>query len=168
MYVPNRPDALRLAEILVAAYGEIGVSVEVEDMAAAPAGWMPPLHLRLDCGHNLTEPLYDLAHDYAPLTPILPAGGRVGVGTWRPAYAGHARLEEMYREALVAPDKHTRRERTLALQRSIVEFAPAVFLAEQLLCNAVSIEADPWARQHASRLNQVTLYQNANSGYLSD
>lgn len=167
LFVPQRPDAIRVAEILAASYEKVGVVLEIEDMATAQPGWMPPLHLRLDCGHNLSEPLYDLAHDYAPLTPILPPGGRVGVGAWRPAYAGNHQLEELYRDALLAPDKRTRRERTLLLQRAIVEFAPAVFLAEQALFNAVNDHVHPWARDHSNRLNQVTLYQNANSGYLS-
>ncbi len=167
MFIPQRPDATRVAEILSSSFEKVGVVLEIEDMAMAPAGWMPPLHLRLDCGHNLSEPLYDLAHDYAPLTPIFPAGGRVGVGTWKPAYAGDHRLEELYRDALLAPDEHTRRERTLQVQRAVVEFAPAVFLAEQALFNAVNEHAHPWTLDHANRLNQVTLYQNANSSYLA-
>jgi ABC-type transport system substrate-binding protein len=167
LFIPQRPDALRIAEILTASYKNIGVMLEIKDMAEAPVGWMPPLHLRLDCGHNLSEPLYDLAHDYAPLSPILPSGGRVGVGTWRPAYAGNHRLEEMYRVALLAPNEDTRRKRTLSIQRAIVEFAPAVFLAEQALFNAVNEYTHDWALDHSNRLNQVTLYQNANSSYLS-
>ena len=167
LFIPQRPDAIRAAEILRASYRDVGIVLEIEDLATAPVGWMPPLLLRFDCGHNLSEPLYDLAHDYAPLTPIFPPGGRVGVGTWRPAYAGNRRLEELYRDALLSPDKHTRRERTFLMQRAIVDFAPAVFLAEQALFNAVNEHAHSWALDHSNRLNQVTLYQNANSSYIS-
>ena len=167
LFIPQRPDAIRVAEILSESYEKVGVVLELADISKAPAGSMPPLHLRLDCGHNLSEPLYDLAHDYAPLSPIFPSGGRVGVGTWTPAYAGNHSLEEMYRDALLAPDEHARRRRTLRLQRAIVEFAPAVFLAEQALFNAVNTGAHDWALDHSNRLNQVTLYQNANSSYIS-
>ena len=117
LYVQQRPDLLRVAEILQRAYGEIGISVQLEDLDTAPPWWMPPLHLRTECSHILTEPLYDLAHDYAPMNPILPApGGRVGACSWHPRYAGDRQIEDMFRDALVAESSDQRRERCIELQ----------------------------------------------------
>jgi peptide/nickel transport system substrate-binding protein len=168
LYVPQRPEMLRTAAILQRAYGRIGVKIEIENLDTTPKGWMPPLHLRTECAHNLTEPLYDLAHDYAPFDPILPApGGPVGVGTWLPRYAGDRNLEDMYRDTLLAPTKQSRKERCVALLNSIVEFAPCIFLAETPLFNASNDKAHPWTSDYNNRLVQQTLFQNSNSRYLS-
>jgi peptide/nickel transport system substrate-binding protein len=172
LYIRRRPDTERIAAILQGAFADIGVELEVHDYSAAAAanepGWMPPLYLRVDCGHNTTQPLYDLAHDYAPISPILGSSGTPGVCTWHPPYAGNPAFEQMMRDALLAPDANTRRERTMAFQRSIVEFAPAVFLAEQALFNAVNAAVPAPIRAYEHRLNQVVLFQNANSRYIGD
>ena len=165
LWIPDRPDALHIGEIVQKAFGAVGIGIVLRDLADAPPGWMPPLHLRLDCGHNITEPLYDLAHDFAPLSPINPPGGRIGVGTWTPRYVGDPRLEDMYRMALDAPSTQERRSRTLELQQAIIDFVPAIFLAEQPLFNATNSPHD-WFVDPQARLNQVILFQNANSNYL--
>ena len=169
LYAAQRPDALRVAEILQRAYGQIGIEVELAALESAPVGWMPPMHVKPDCGHNLSEPLYDLAHDHAPFNPILPApGGPIGVGTWRPRYVRNPELEDMYRDTLLANDEQTRRERCIALQKAIVEFAPRVFLAETQLFNATNSETHAWLSDFDNRLAQVTLFQNSSSRYLSE
>ena len=167
LYVEQRPDLLRVAEILQRAYGEIGIAVQLEDLDTAPPWWMPPLHLRTECSHILTEPLYDLAHDYAPMNPILPApGGRVGVRSWHPRYAGDRQIEDMFRDALVAESSDQRRERCIELQKHIVRFAPNVFLAETPQFHATNDHAHPWARDYRNRLVQLTLWADSNSHYL--
>ena len=169
LYTFQRPEMLRVAEILMHAYGQIGIEVELAALESAPAGWVPPMHLRPECSHNLSEPLYDLAHDHAPFHPILPApGGPVGVGTWRPRYVRNPRLEDMYRATLLANDKQTRRERCVALQKAVVEFAPRVFLAETQLFNATNSRTHSWLSDFDNRLVQVTLFQNSTSRYLSE
>ncbi len=164
LYIPQRSDMLRIAEMLKIAYGLIGVDVEVEDMASAPRGWVPPLRLRPECAHDLTEPLYDLAHDYAPLNPILPAPGGP---KFLPLYVGNGALEDGFREMLLAPDKESRKELCLALQKAIVEFAPCIFLAETPLFNASNSQAHSWTADYDNRLVQKTLFSNSNTRYLS-
>ena len=61
LYVNNRPDLLRITEILKDAYRAIGIDLEIRDMSAIPAGWCPPLYLRTECGHNINETVYDLS-----------------------------------------------------------------------------------------------------------
>jgi len=164
LYISQRPDVLRIAEILKQAYGLIGVEVEVEDMASAPRGWVPPLRLRPECAHDLTEPLYDLAHDYAPLNPILPAPGGP---KFLPFYVGNRKLEDGYREVLLASDKDSRKERCLALQKAIVDFAPCIFLAETPVFNASNGQTHSWTADYDNRLVQKTLFSNSNTRYLS-
>ena len=167
LYVQQRPDMLRVAEILQAAYAEIGIDAQLENLDEAPPAWMPPLHLRTECSHIMTEPLYDLAHDYAAINPILPApGGSVGVCQWRPRYVGNRETEDMYRDTLTAETAELRRERCVALQKHVVEFAPNVFLAELPEVHATNKHAHAWARHYRNRMVQLTLWADSNTFYL--
>jgi ABC-type transport system substrate-binding protein len=62
-YLAQRPACLRIGEIIVAAWRDAGIELVMRDMAEVPPGWLPPLFLRIECAHNLSEPIYDLAHD---------------------------------------------------------------------------------------------------------
>jgi ABC-type transport system substrate-binding protein len=168
LYTPQRRDLLRVAEILKAAYARVGIEIELRDTGLAPAGWVPPLHLRAECAHNMTEPLYDLAHDYAAINPIIPApGGHVGAPNWLPRYIGSRTLEDSYRAALLAETKEEREQRCVTLQREIIDFAPCVFLAENMQFHAASAACDPWVADLDNNLMQRTLWQVSNSNYLS-
>ncbi len=164
LYVGDRPDVHRIVEILVPAYREVGVELEIRNMNTVPAGWCPPLYLRVECGHNHNEPVYDLAHDYMPINPVLPApGGWGGTDTWFGRYPGSRMLEDMYRTILVAPTSSDRRERCLKMQQAVVDFAPVVFIAENIQLNAAN---RGWAHDYSDRLVQALQFQNCNSNYL--
>lgn len=168
LYTDQRADLLRIAGILVDAYAQIGVEVTVQDLGKTPAGWIPPMFLRTECAHNLTEPMYDLAHDYAATDPIVPApGGRVGAPNWYPRYIGAREIEDAYRAALLAESSMLRQERCVELQRQIVEFAPCVFLAENVQFNAANSACHPWVGDFGNNLVQRTLWQVTNSNYLT-
>lgn len=167
LYVQQRPDMVRLGEILRDAYAQIGIDLTLENLDEAPPGWMPPLHLRTECSHILTEPLYDLAHDYAAINPILPApGGQVGICQWRPRYIGERGIEDMFRAALTAETVELRRERCIELQKHIVQYAPNVFLAELPEVHATNDAAHAWTRHYRNRMVQLTLWADSNTFYM--
>lgn len=167
IYVPWRPDCLRIAEILVDAWAQAGVDLDVKDMANAPAGWMPPLHLRTECAHNMSEPLYDVAHDYAPMDPILPLpGGPPQIGSWLPRFKKNPEALALYAEALMEPDADRKRCCCVDLQHMLVDFGSSIFIGEvqQVLVGNKYVPAallDP-----RSRFFQALQYQNCASTYL--
>lgn len=167
LYVPMRPDILRVAEILKAAYMDVGIDVELRDVSKIPGGRYPTFYLRAECGHNINEPVYDIAHDYALIDPILPsAHARGGIDTWVGSYPGSPALEDMLRDVLLAPTSQERLERCVRIQHAIVDFAPVVFLAENLQINAASRAAGEWMVNNQNRVVQALQFQNCGTGYV--
>jgi peptide/nickel transport system substrate-binding protein len=167
LYVPHRPDLERVGEILKAAYREVGVDVDLRDMSTVSPGFHPSFYIRAECGHNFNEAVYDLAHDYAQIQPILPsprAGG--GVDSWLGSYPGSLALEDMYRQILLAPNAAERYSLCLQMQQTIVDSAFVVFLAEVPQISAANESAAVWTRDYESRLVQALHFQNCNTGYL--
>jgi ABC-type transport system substrate-binding protein len=167
LYVPNRPDAERLGALLVAAYARIGVELTVRYLETLPVGWVPPLYLRMECGHNFNEPSYDLAHDYVTIDPILPAPGMsVGIGTWFPRYIGSPELENRYRDLLLSETVDDREARITEFQKWVVEFAPSIFVAENIQVNVANSRVGAWVGDHTNRLVQTMQFQNCGTSYL--
>lgn len=167
LHVPNRPDLVRVGEIIQAAYRAVGIEVELRDTALVPPGFNPTFYIRTECGHNFNEAVYDLAHDYATIHPILPrnnAGG--GVDSWLGSYPGAPQREEMFRRVLTAPTAAERKTRVMAMQKSIVDDAPVVFLAELPQISAITRGAERYASDFSNRIVQALQYQNCNSNYL--
>jgi len=75
LYIAQRADSVRISEIIAKAWREIGVELTIRDVADAPRAWLPSLFLRMECAHNLSDPIYDLVHDYAAMNPIFPLPG---------------------------------------------------------------------------------------------
>lgn len=167
MYIPSRPDCERVAAILQAAWREIGVTVEIRPIESAEPEWMPPLHLRTECAHNLSEPIYDIAHDYAVIDPMLPApGGPKGAGRWHPLWERNESVLERYRDMLLENDRAKKKSLFMDMQRYIVDFASSIFLAENVHA-MVCTEAVP--REFYApdqRVYHALQYQNPTSNYL--
>jgi ABC-type transport system substrate-binding protein len=167
LYLPGRPDATRIGEILQAAYAPLGIALTLRDMRELPDGWIPPMYLRMECGHNFNEPVYDIAHDYVPVNGLTASSPvKEGIGTWFPRYPGSRALESLYRKVLTAETADQRRSYCLSLQRAIVSFAPCIFLAENLQINASTESVSGWAADYKRRVTQVLQFQNCNTGYL--
>jgi ABC-type transport system substrate-binding protein len=167
LYLSMRPDLLRIAEVLRLAYGQIGVELEIRDLLDVTPGWSPAFILRTECGHNFYEPVYDIAHDYIPIQPIVPpSDGKVVVATWLPGYSNSEHFNELYRGILLAPTAAEREDRTVSMQTALIEFAPFVYLAENLHVNASNSHVSPWMRDPSSRPVQALQFQNCNTSYI--
>jgi ABC-type transport system substrate-binding protein len=167
LYIPSRPDCVRMAEILRDAWHQIGVEVEILPLTAAEPGWMPPLHLRTECAHNLSEPIYDIAHDYAVIDPILPApGGPKGAGRWHPLWEKNESVLELYRDMLMENEPEKKQALFMAMQKYIVEFSSSIFLAENIHALVFTKSVPPEFYAPNSRVYQALQYQNPTSNYL--
>lgn len=169
LYIPRRADCRRIAEIVAATWREIGIELEIEDIAKAPSGWMPPLHLRTECAHNMSEPLYDIAHDYAPMDPILPLpGGPPSIGKWHPRFKKNPEGLRAYEAALMEPDAKRKQHLCEHLQGWLTDFSSSIFIGEvqQVLVANRSVPAA--LISPTSRFFQALQYQNCSSNYLPD
>ena len=167
LYLPPRADAARIGEILQAAYSAVGVEVTLRDMRELPDGWTPPMYLRMECGHNFNEAVYDIAHDYVPLSGLAPGSAvREGIGSWFPRYPGSRLFEDKYRRVLDSATAPERRQRARDLQRTITRFAPCIFLAENLQINACTAAMAEWATDYSRRVVQTLQFQNCGTAYL--
>ena len=168
-HVPRRPDCQRMAEILAVAWREAGVELDIKDIADSSPGWMPPLHLRTECAHNLSEPIYDIAHDYAAMDPLVPPpGGPPNVGTWRPRWVKNEAAIRAYCEMLLEKDPARKRQRFDELQAWLVDFSSSIFLAEVQHVTAVNRHVPDALIAPQSRFFQAIQYQNCLSIYLPE
>ncbi len=167
LFLPRRPDIERVAEILRTSYAKIGVNLDLRDARSVSAGSYPTFWIRAECGHNFNEPVYDLAHDYALIKPILPSPrARGGIDTWVGSYPGNQDMEEMYRDILLAPTADARRERAIAMQRALIDSVPIIPLAENLQVSAANTAAGEWIGDFDHRVVQALQFQNSGTGYL--
>jgi ABC-type transport system substrate-binding protein len=160
-FVERQPSCERIASIIGQAWREVGVELIFRDISEAPEGWLPPLSLRTECGHNLTEPLYDIAHDYAAMNPLLPLpGGPTHVGNWRPRWNKNPAILNQFADLLVTTDRAARREKFDQLQRDIVAFGSSIFLAEMQQVTVANQYVPRALLAPHTRLFQATSYQN--------
>lgn len=139
----------------------------LRDMRELPDGWTPPMYLRMECGHNFNEAVYDIAHDYVPLSGLAPGSAvREGIGSWFPRYPGSRLFEDKYRRVLDSATAPERRQRARDLQRTITRFAPCIFLAENLQINACTAAMAEWATDYSRRVVQTLQFQNCGTAYL--
>jgi peptide/nickel transport system substrate-binding protein len=169
LYIPMRPDCQRMAEIIAEAWRDIGVVLTIKDIAKAPAGWMPPLHLRTECAHNMSEPLYDIAHDYAVMDPILPLpGGPPSVGSWKPRYKQNPEALQAFAVTLMEHDPVAKHDRCVHLQDYLVDFSSSIFIGEVQQVLVANSLVSPELIAPTSRFFQALQYQNCSSNYLPD
>ncbi len=166
LYGPRRPDCDRVAAILQRAWAGIGVEVDLESEPAglAESGQRPPMLLSVDCGHNLSEPLYDLVHDFAPFMPLFPAKNPEsnGVGNWHLYFVRQEEIVDELRAALLERDEVQLHGRVDALQRSILDSAATIHLAElQQTLAAKNVAPSFYAPD--TRFFHAVQYQNARS-----
>jgi ABC-type transport system substrate-binding protein len=166
-YFDRRPDCERIAALIAQAWREIGVELAFKDLAEAPAGWLPPLHLRTECSHNLSEPIYDLAHDYAAMNPLLPLpGGPVHVGNWTPRWKKNPAALARYVDLLMERDPARKRSRFDALQAWLTDFGSSIFIAELQQAMVANQPVPRSLIAPRSRFFQALQYQNCTSRYL--
>lgn len=167
LYLDNQPSTIRMARIIAESWEGIGVSVRLRDIADVPAGELPPLYLRTECGHNTSEPLYDVAHDYAPMNPLLPLpGGEPHVGNWRPRWRKNPEAIAAFVEVLMERDAVRKRERFAALQRELVGFGSSIFLAEMQHVIAANDAVPDALLAPDSHFVHALALQNCTTGYL--
>jgi ABC-type transport system substrate-binding protein len=167
LHVAQRADSLRMAEIIQEAWREVGVELAMRDLKAAPRGWLPPLFLRTECGHNLSEPVYDIVHDYAAMNPIFPLpGGAPHVGNWTPRWrkneAAIGRIGQLLRER----DRQRRREQFDELQHWLTQFCSSIFIAEGQQVMASNRHVPASLVSPDSRFYQALNHQNCTTNYL--
>ena len=167
LYIEAMPYCQRIAALMADAWQQIGVQAEIRDVRQEPAGWLPPLFLRTECGHNVTEPVYDIAHDYAAMNPLLPLpGGPEHVGNWRPRWKKNPEALERFAAVLHAPDGATKRRLTEDLQRYLAAFQSSIFIAEMQQVVAANDRVPGVMISPQSRFLHALGYQNPTSGYL--
>jgi ABC-type transport system substrate-binding protein len=166
-YVASRPDSLRMAEIIVAAWRQAGIELVLRDLAEAPPGWLPPLFLRTECGHNLSEPIYDIAHDYAAMNPIFPLpGGPPHVGNWAPRWKKNDAATESFGALLCECDRNEKRRRFSELQSWLTDFGSSVFIAEGHQSIVGNRHVPKKLLSPQDRFFQALNHQNCTTGYL--
>jgi hypothetical protein len=156
-----------LRKTAVSSWAEVGIELVFKDAAETPPGRLPPLYLRNECAHNLSEPIYDIIHDYAAMDPIFPApGGPPHVGTWTPRWQKNEEAIAAIVALLDETDTVRKRQKFDRLQAWLVDFGSSIFIAEgqQVIAANRHVPASFIAPQ--SRFFQAMLYQNCTSNYL--
>ncbi len=167
LYLEQMPYCYRIAEIIAAAWKQAGVEVTPRDIEQTPPGWLPPLSLRTECGHNVTEPVYDIAHDYAAMNPLLPLpGGPEHVGNWRPRWKKNPEALRRFAEILYAPDGATKQRLTVDLQQYLAGFGSSVFIGEMQQVIVANAQVPRGMLAPQSRFLHALGYQNPRSNYL--
>ncbi len=166
-YLARRPDSERIAGIIAEAWRQAGIELVMRDIAEAPPGWLPPLFLRLECAHNLSEPIYDLAHDYAAMNPIFPLpGGPTHVGNWAPRWKKNEAAVERFSALLCECDRTAKRQRFDELQSWLTEFGSSVFLAEGQQVMVANRHVPAALLSTEGRFFQALNHQNCTTNYL--
>jgi ABC-type transport system substrate-binding protein len=167
LYIEAMPYCQRIAALIAGTWKQIGVQAEIRDVSSKPAGWLPPLYLRTECGHNVTEPVYDIAHDYAAMNPLLPLpGGPEHVGNWRPRWKKNPEALEKFAAILHAPDGAAKRSLTVDLQQYLAGFQSSIFIAEMQQTIAANDRVPAAMIAPESRFLHALGYQNPTSNYL--
>jgi ABC-type transport system substrate-binding protein len=167
LYVTAQPYCVRLGEILVEAWREVGIEATLRPESELPPGELAALFLRVECGHNTSEPIYDIAHDYAAMNPLLPSpGGPPHVGNWRPRWRKNPAAIEAFTAMLLEPDRHRKRALFDDLQRELVRLSTSIFIGEMQQVIAVNEGVPESLSAPDSRFFQALSYQNATTGYL--
>jgi peptide/nickel transport system substrate-binding protein len=166
-YVTQRADSLRAAEIIKESWAKIGVALVLRDIKEAPPGWLPPLFLRLECGHNLSEPVYDIIHDYAAMNPIFPLpGGDPNVGNWRPRWKKNPEAIERIGHLLCQHDRGKKRAAFDDLQAWLTKFSSSIFIAEGQQVMVANRFVPPAMLSTEGRFYQALNHQNCTTNYL--
>ncbi len=167
IYFLQRADTRRIAEIVAEAWRELGIELTFKNLATTPVGWAPPLHLRIDCSHNLSDPLLDIAHDYAPMSPIAAKPGRED-RYWNLRFNNDPTRWVHNNDAIAAfaallaeRDRGQRARRMDALQAQLVEFGSSIFIAEGQFISLHNRHVPASLLAPDSRLYQALHFQNA-------
>jgi ABC-type transport system substrate-binding protein len=130
LWFDHRPDCDRIGPILQEAWRQIGVEVTLHHLPDS-SGDLLPMVLSTDCGHNLSEPLYDLVHDFASIASLFPEkSSEEGVGKWHPYMVRQEEIIDALRVALTQTDEQTLHAHVDDLQKMILADAGTIHLAE--------------------------------------
>ncbi len=132
LWVGTSRESLRFGEVVREALKEVGILVEVHVGRHTGEG-EPPMRFREECGHALTEAMYDLAHDYYP-----PVGLQSTVSDQDRVWADQLR-------AIRAADAADQPRLYHDIQRDLNAFCAIIPLAELQMSWVIRGEIDPWA-----------------------
>jgi peptide/nickel transport system substrate-binding protein len=167
LFVTAQPYCVRMGEILVEAWREAGIEATMRPAEELAPGDLAGLFLRVECGHNTSEPIYDIAHDYAAMNPLLPLpGGPPHVGNWRPRWRKNPAAIADFTAMLLERDRDRKRVLFDDLQRELVRLGTSVFIGEMQQVIAVNRGVPESLLGPGSRFFQALAYQNATTGYL--
>jgi ABC-type transport system substrate-binding protein len=160
LHFDHRPDCDRVALVLQEAWREIGVELTLHHLPATGDGYLPMV-LSTDCGHNLSEPLYDLVHDFAAIASLFPEiSTEDGVGKWHPYLVRQDEIIVALREALTQTDEAVLHRHVDELQRRILTEAGTIHVAEvQQTLAAKNVPRSFYSPD--SRFFHAMQYQNA-------
>lgn len=130
LWVGPSEEATRFGEIVSASLKEAGINVEVLSGLVTRGA---PMRFRDECGHALTEAMYDIAHDYDP-----PAGMRAGMTDQDRVWSNRLR-------AIRAAEAKDQPGMYRDLQRDLVDFCGIIPIAEIQTGWVVRGDLDPWA-----------------------
>lgn len=130
LYFDRRPDLERVGLILQDAWAPLGVELALHYLDGSQPTELAMV-LSTDCGHNLSEPLYDLVHDFASIPTLFPTkSSGDGVGHWHPYLVRQEEIIERLRDALRETDADALHARVDELQRVILDEACTIHVAE--------------------------------------
>lgn len=150
LYIDPTYESLRFAELVLPALAAIGVRAETRLLRwpdpVGAIGGRPPMWFMHDCGHALTEALYDLGHDYDP-----PMGIHGGL---------FQRDGELARriQTVATSEPGEQAAGYRELQREILDLAYCAHVAEHETGWVVRGEIDPWALSEDCLVVKTTVW----------
>jgi peptide/nickel transport system substrate-binding protein len=134
LFIDPTNESIRFAEIAQSSLKEIGIELTISNLnwPEPLQNGRPPMWFHSDCGHALTEPIYDLCHDFDPPMGIL--GG---------LFIRNDNFVEKItaiKNASLSNKAHMYAE----IQKDIIDFTPCVFIAENQTGWAIHKSVDPW------------------------
>jgi ABC-type transport system substrate-binding protein len=134
LFIDPTNESIRFAEIAQSSLKEIGIELTISNLnwPEPLKNGRPPMWFHSDCGHALTEPIYDLCHDFDPPMGIL--GG---------LFIRNDNFVEKI-TAIKNASLSNKAQMYAEIQKDIIDFTPCVFIAENQTGWAIHKSVDPW------------------------
>ncbi|MCS7001700.1 MAG: ABC transporter substrate-binding protein [Dehalococcoidia bacterium] len=152
LHLDSHPESRAIASIVQEALASIGITVTLEPLDGLAYGQMVPMWLKAETSHGIADAHYDIAHEFDP--PRGMHGNR---------FIRDRELVSQLRAIHELPSSATISERYRALQKEIVELAPAIFLAKLCFLIVYRDELDPWLTSGEYVAFQNMLWASARS-----
>ncbi len=116
---------------------------------------------------NLSEPVYDIIHDYAAMNPIFPLpGGPSNVGNWHPRWKKNPEAIKRIGHLLCQHDRGKKRAAFDELQVWLTKFSSSIFIAEGQQVTVGNRFVPPAMLSTEGRFYQALNHQNCTTNYL--